>query len=95
MKKLLTLAFFVLLQQYVWSQCTVTSSDGYSVHIAITPKAIVVPPTCPFGYTYNVTLDYSITFSGINIPGSLSTLQATLSCGSQTLFYDLYYQMLL
>lgn len=89
MKKLLTLAFFVLLQQYVWSQCTVTSTTypGYSVTVSITPKAIVAPPSCPNGYNYNVRMDYSITFTGS--PRAIYTLQGNITCGSQSLFYTI------
>jgi len=34
-------------------------------------------------------MDYSVTFTGSNIPASLYTLQGTLGCGSATHFFDL------
>jgi len=89
MKYLLSLLFFALLQFPLLSQCTVVSSDGYTVNISITPKNIVAPSTCPWGYNYNVELDYNITFSGSNIPSGLYTLQGNLTCGSTVHFFDL------
>jgi hypothetical protein len=78
-----------------YAQCTIVSTDGYSVTLAVSPVAIVVSSTnCPWGYNYNVTLDYTITFSGSNIPASLYTLQGTVRCNTSSsttsdLFFDL------
>lgn len=70
--------------------CVITSTDGYKVHISLTVKKLVKPASCVNGYNYNVQLDYAISFSGSNIPsGGLYTLQGNLTCGSQTLFFDL------
>jgi len=69
--------------------CTISSTDGYKVHISLMVKKLVKPATCVNGYNYNVTLDYAVSFSGTNIPGSLWTLQGNLTCGSQTLFFSL------
>lgn len=77
------------------AQCTIVSSDGYSVTLSVQPTAIVVSSTdCPWGYNYNVTLNYSVTFSGSNIPSSLYTLQGTLRCNTSSssttdVFFDL------
>lgn len=77
------------------AQCTIVSTDGYSVTLSVQPVAIVPSTTdCPWGYNYNVTLNYDITFSGSNIPGSLYTLQGTLRCNTSSssttdLFFDL------
>lgn len=72
-----------------FGQVTVNSSNGYSVFIDITPKSIVAPSSCPYGYNYNVEIDYVITFSGSNIPSNLWTLQGSLTCGSQGNFFGL------
>ena len=78
-----------------FAQCTIVSTDGYSVTLSVSPVAIVVSSTdCPWGYNYNVTLNYTITFSGSNIPGSLYTLQGTVRCNTSSstttdMFFDL------
>jgi hypothetical protein len=78
-----------------FAQCTIVSSDGYSVTIAVEPVAVIPSSTdCPWGYNYNVTLNYNITFSGSNIPASLYTLQGMVRCNTSSstttdLFYDL------
>lgn len=89
MKKLLTLAFFVLLQQYVWGQCTIVSSNGFSVDVSLTPKRIVTAatPPCNSGYNYAVEIDYVITFSGSN--PSLNYLNGNLNCGGTNLSFTL------
>jgi hypothetical protein len=77
------------------AQCTIVSTDGYSVTLSVQPVAIVPSTTdCPWGYNYNITLNYNITFSGSNIPGSLYTLQGTVRCNTSSstttdLFFDL------
>jgi hypothetical protein len=68
----------------------VTSTDGYTVTINM--NAISVNPasmSCASGYNYTVTLGYTVTFSGINIPASLFTLQGNLTCTPATSFFDL------
>jgi hypothetical protein len=49
----------------------------------------VAPSSCPYGYNFNVILDYTVTFSGAGAPASLYTLQGNLTCGSKSLFYNL------
>ncbi len=73
------------------AQCTVVSTNGYVVHLSVVPTAIVVSSTtCPYGYNFNYKLNYSITFTGINIPSSLSTLQGNvLAAGYSGNFFDL------
>ncbi len=72
------------------SSCTLISSDGYTVYVSVSANSLVKPATCPFGYNYNVKLDYNISFSGSNIPaGGLYTLQGNITCGSQPIFFDL------
>lgn len=95
MKQILTLITIVVLSSVfsktTSAQTSVTSTTGYTVNIAVQPKAIVVSSSsCQYGYNYNVKLDYNITFSGTNIPSSLYTLQGTLGCNSSAShFFDL------
>lgn len=73
------------------SSVDIVSSNGYTVHVVITPTSII-PSTldCPWGYNFNVAFDYSITFSGSNIPSSLNTLQGHIPCSnSSDNFFDL------
>lgn len=71
-------------------QCTVTSANGYTVHLSVYPQAIVpASMSCPGGYNYRVRMAYAITFSGSNIPASLWTLQGRVTCGSTSIFFDL------
>jgi len=66
------------------AQCTVTSSNGYQVRVSIIPRTVVVSTTdCPWGYNYNLSYDYSVTFSGSNIPSALYTLQTIIKCNGQ------------
>lgn len=73
--------FFTYFQ--VSAQCPpVISSDGYQVDVTITPKAIQAPASCQYGYNYNVTYDYEITFSGSNIPPRLDILNGYFTCNN-------------
>lgn len=86
----ITLAFAALWPDMATSQATISSSTGYTVNISIQPISIVPSSySCQYGYNYNVTLHYVVTFSGSNIPASLYTLQGTLGCGANSHFYDL------
>lgn len=68
----------------------VNSSNGYQVHIYIQLTQLIPSSmTCPWGYNYNVAMNYQIWFTGSNIPASLYTLQGTVGCGSEDLFFDL------
>ncbi len=71
------------------AQVAVTSTDGYTVHIDISPQSIVAPVSCPYGYNYNVNLNYTVSFTGTGIPASLYTLQGSLSCSGQGNFFNL------
>ncbi len=71
------------------AQCSITSSTGYTVTLDIEAIELITPPSCQWGYNYNVKISYDITFSGSNIPSNLYTLQAVLSCGPQDLFFSL------
>jgi hypothetical protein len=79
----LTLAFFLI--TYVSSaQCVIPSTNGYQVNVTIIPKTVVVSSTdCPWGYNYNLTYEYRVTFTGINIPSALYTLQTLIKCNGQ------------
>ncbi|MEN0006434.1 MAG: T9SS type A sorting domain-containing protein [Bacteroidota bacterium] len=64
------------------AQCSITvnSSNGYQVEIELIPTAIVAPTTCPYGYNFNLEIDYKVTFKGNNIPNQLWKLQGTFGC---------------
>lgn len=81
---------FLFAQNESFSQTSVVSSNGYVVNIVVQPVQIIpTSNSCTYGYNYNVKLNYSITFTGTNIPSSLHTLQGTLGCGSNTHFFNL------
>ena len=83
----MTLAFLAM---QLNAQCVVGSANGYFVSISVNPAQIIPASTsCNFGYSYNVRLNYSISFSGNNIPASLFTLQGTVNCGGSSIFFDL------
>ncbi|MGC4104317.1 hypothetical protein [Ferruginibacter sp.] len=93
-KHLLTAAIavflFTFLASPVHSQVHITSSNGYMVHVTVQPVAIVPSTTsCTYGYNYNLKVNYTVTFTGSNIPSSLYTLQGNIGCGSSTHFYSL------
>ena len=72
------------------SGASVSSSNGYNVNIDVNAVNIIPSSnSCAFGYNYTVELDYDITFDGANIPANLWTLQGTIGCGPNTLFFSL------
>lgn len=79
---LLTLLVLALLaSKPSWAQCSATSTDGYTVNVTIQPTSLVPSATsCQYGYNYNIRFDYTVTFTGSNIPSSLYTLQTTFTC---------------
>ena len=87
-KCLLLLLTLWLGQSCVYGQCSITSTNGYTVEISVTPQAIVAPATCPFGYNYNVQMSYQINFTG-PAPASMYTLQGFLTCNQGDLFFNL------
>jgi hypothetical protein len=90
-----TLAGFVLIlimHTSARAQCSVTipSSNGYSVIVRVLPVKVIPSTTnCPWGYNYNIALNYSVSFTGSNIPGALYNLQGNVICNSQSLFFSL------
>lgn len=93
MKTFYTALFATMLSFYSrtgYSQMSIVSSNGYAVNVVILPRAIVTSTgSCTWGYNYNLRLDYNVTFTGNNIPGSLYTLQGTFGCGAATHFFSL------
>jgi hypothetical protein len=72
------------------ASCTIASSDGYTVHALVWARKILVETSpCTWGYNYDVRMDYSIQFTGSNIPASLYTLQGNINCGTSSMFFDL------
>lgn len=87
---IIALLFVVVSNNTVFSQASVPSSTGYTVHITVLPVSIIPSSlSCPFGYNYNLNLNYTVTFTGTNIPASLYTLQGTIGCGASTHFFSL------
>lgn len=83
--------FFGILSQ-ASAQCSVVSTNGYVVNINVYATHIVPSTTtnCMYGYNFNYRLNYNITFSGINIPSTLWTLQGNvLASGYSANFFDL------
>ncbi len=91
MKKIIiSIALFCLFAIPSLSQISVVSATGYVVNINVYPEAIVTSSTsCTYGYNYTVRMNYQVTFTGNNIPGSLYTLQGTVSNNSSNIFFDL------
>lgn len=76
--------------QFLYAQCTQVSSDGYNISVTLTPTNVVTSATsCPYGYNFDLEVDYDITFSGSNIPASMYTLQATITCEDGSFFINL------
>jgi hypothetical protein len=74
-------AFFVFMAFFSGAQCVINSTNGYQVNAKIVPKTVQVSTNdCQWGYNYNLTYDYDVSFSGPNIPSSLYTLQTIIYC---------------
>ncbi|MEO7081388.1 MAG: hypothetical protein ABIY71_07665 [Flavobacteriales bacterium] len=74
----------------VFAQAVVLSTTGYQVNISIVPIALVIHTNpCSWGYNYDVKMSYDITFTGTAPPASMYTLQGTVGCGSNSLFFNL------
>lgn len=72
------------------SQAVIPSSDGYQVHIDIHGLELVpLTVPCTWGYTYQVRVYYTVTFTGSHPPANMYTLQGTVGCGGSTSFFDL------
>lgn len=75
------------------AQCSIISSDNYTVNINVKQVEAVLNTTTNCtngsGYNYNIKYNYAVTISGTN-PQALSTLQGTFSCGQgNTLYFPL------
>lgn len=79
----------IVFNQKALAQCIVLSNNGYQVEISLEPVQLVVPSNCPWGYGYNVAINYSINIVGQNAPASLYTLQGHIRCGDHQLFFQL------
>lgn len=68
----------------IFAQCSllVPSTEGYQVEGA--------PTLCPSTYIYELNIEYTIQFTGSNIPGSLTSLSGAIdSEGASRIFFDL------
>lgn len=87
---LLTLLCALLFRTETNAQLHINSSTGYTVNVTVVPTQLIPDRNpCPNGYNYNLRVHYVVTFTGNNIPANLYTLQGTVGCGSQSLFFDL------
>jgi uncharacterized protein YfiM (DUF2279 family) len=67
---------------------SVNSSNGYTVHVELTPVAVNATTPCQWGFNYTVDIAYNIWFTGNNVPNSLWVLQAEIKC-EDDFFFDL------
>lgn len=67
------------------AQCSVTSSNGWTVNINITPTAVIpeFATNCPWYYHYELRYNYTITFSGSTTGRSFSC-NAYFTCSGGT-----------
>jgi len=84
--KNLILLICLLIQQISFTQCII-HSQNYDVHVVIEPISLQIT-TNGGGCTYKVLLRYSVDFTGPNVPSSLYTLQGTIHCGNNNVFFD-------
>jgi len=73
---LLTFFSFVTHSQFNFE---IQSTDDYIVNITITPIEVITNNNSG-GYNYNINFDYTIEYSGSNIPSSMWTLQGNWPC---------------
>jgi hypothetical protein len=87
---LLTLLCVFALHPKAFSQLHINSSAGYTVNITAVPTQLIPDRNpCPYGYNYNLRIHYAVTITGNVAAANLYTLQGTIGCGSQSLFFDL------
>ncbi len=90
--RLLFLTFLVLFSNFLikgQSTVVVNSTTGYNVTVTLNPEKVNVPSSCEWGYSYTLDIGYDIKFAGSNIPSDLYTLQATITCDSKNISFDL------
>jgi len=86
---------FMQLNSYAQCPIDVNSTNGYSVHINVNITSMIVTPNgcnpgyCLCGYVYNYVVSYNVTFSGLNIPPNLYTLQGVIYDNNGSSFYNL------
>lgn len=84
------LLFFTFIQKTGNSQCNITSTNGWSVAVTITPLSVVPEfNVCPNYYHYEIRYQYSVIFSGSNTGRSFSTnIYFTCSGGTGGTIYQ-------
>ncbi|MFM1931667.1 MAG: hypothetical protein RL226_970 [Bacteroidota bacterium] len=89
--KAIILLIFSAIGYYSYGQSTVevVSSHGYTVHVTVNPVETEAPSFCPWGYLYRTKMEYSVSFSGSNIPTSLWMLQGYIVCNGQSNYVNL------
>ncbi|MBI1268094.1 MAG: PKD domain-containing protein [Cryomorphaceae bacterium] len=90
-KTISALAFLIIVVSKLSGQATfeVPSSHGYTVHVTLLPTSVQATTSCANGYNYQVDLDYTISFSGTNIPASLWVMQGYVGCDAGSHFFQL------
>lgn len=88
MKKLGLILLLSLAYLHSYSQCTVFSTNLYTVNLDVKPIALDVTQNGG-GCTYRVLMQYSISFTGFNPPASMFTLQGNVRCNNTNIFFDL------
>ena len=88
---LITLTFFAFFLNHSFGQgqVIVQSTNGYSVKITISNMVLNKYPYSgneTGGCNYTITMNYSVQFSGSNLPGSLWTLQGYVKCNQSNYF---------
>lgn len=90
MRIIILILVFTTQADIAWTQCVIPSSDDYEVQIDIEPVGIDAPNGCPWGYNFNVEVDYTIDFVGPDAPAGMFTLQGNIDCDNfNNLFFDL------
>lgn len=74
------------------AQCETITLNGtnYTVTVNLSLTEIIVNgDNCPYGYNYDVGVEYSVVFGGSSPPPNLDNLQGNIHCGGQNLFFSI------
>lgn len=77
-KYILILLTVLMTSSVLHAQCTISSTSDYTVTVYITPKKIIVPTSCTWGYNFEMQIDYTIAVTGTIPGGNLYTMQAEI-----------------
>lgn len=87
---ILTVGVLQVKNAVIYGQCTqtISSTNGYQVNVTLDLVGVIAPSSCPYGYNYNVQMDYNISYSG-NASPAMYTMQARIHCWDDNIFVDL------